>query len=208
MNDDSHKLGSELDMGVQVLFSFVIYALINAFTPGPGNILALNTMTNYGWRRGKPLFFGVFAGYFFVQTLCAFFLFGLESLIKPLMTVLKYAGAIYILWLAYQVVISKPDKKTSEKQPSFWMGFVLQIVNVKIFLFGITALTGYIAPYYSSLGMLLFFEMIIATVGTIATLTWIFLGGLLQETYFKHYRKINIILALLLLQCAVALLLQ
>ena len=197
-----------LDMGVQVLFSFVIYALINAFTPGPGNILALNTMTNYGWKRGKPLFFGIFAGYFFVQALCAFFLFGLESLINPLMTVLKYAGAIYILWLAYQVVISKPDKKTSEKQPSFWIGFVLQIVNVKIFLFGITALTGYITPYYSSLGMLLFFEMIIATVGTIATLTWIFFGGLLQETYFKHYRIINIILALLLLQCAVALLLQ
>ena len=105
MNDDSYKLESECCMGVQVLFSFVIYALINAFTPGPGNILALNTMTNYGWKRGKPLFFGIFAGYFFVQALCAFFLFGLESLINPLMNVLKYAGAIYILWLAYQVAL-------------------------------------------------------------------------------------------------------
>lgn len=195
-------------MGVQVLFSFVIYALINAFTPGPGNILALNTMTNYGWKKGKPLYFGIFAGYFFVQALCAFFIFGLDNLINPIMNVLTYAGAIYILWLAYQVAISKPDNKTSDKQPSFWIGFVLQIVNVKIFLFGITALTGYITPYYSSLGALLFFEMIIATVGMIATLTWILFGGLLQNTYFKHYRMINILLALLLLQCAVALLLQ
>ncbi len=195
-------------MGVQVLFSFVIYALINAFTPGPGNILALNTMTNYGWKKGKPLYFGIFAGYFFVQALCAFFIFGLDNLINPIMNVLTYAGVIYILWLAYEVAISKPDNKKSDKQPSFWIGFVLQIVNVKIFLFGITALTGYITPYYSSLGTLLFFEMIIATVGTIATLTWIFFGGLLQKTYFKYYRIINIILALLLLQCAVALLLQ
>jgi len=124
------------------------------------------------------------------------------------MNVLTYAGAIYILWLAYQVAISKSDNKTSDKQPSFWIGFILQVVNVKIFLFGITALTGYITPYYSSLETLLFFEMIIAIVGTIATLTWIFFGGLLQKTYFKHYRIINIILALLLLQCAVALLLQ
>ena len=69
-------------MGVQVLFSFVIYALINAFTPGPGNILALNTMTNYGWKKGKPLYFGIFAGYFFVQALCAFFIFGLDKLNK------------------------------------------------------------------------------------------------------------------------------
>jgi cysteine/O-acetylserine efflux protein len=196
------------DLGVQVLFSFVIYVIINAFTPGPGSILALNTMTNYGWKRGKPLFFGIFTGYFFVQALCALFIFGLENLINPIMTVLTYAGVIYILWLAYQIAISKPDNKTSEKQPSFWIGFVLQIVNVKIFLFGITSLTGYVMPYYSSLGLLLFFEMIIAAIGSLATLTWIFFGGLFQKTYFKHFRVINIILALLLLQCAVALLLQ
>src|SRR5699024_11060745 len=112
-----------------------------------------------------------------------------------------------IFWLAYQVAISKPNNKTSDKQPSFWFGFVLQIVNVKIFLFGITALTGYITPYYSSLEAFLFFEMIIAKVGTNATLTCVFFGVILQNSYLKHYRIINIVLALLLLQCAVALLL-
>lgn len=195
-------------MGVQVLYSFVIYVLINAFTPGPGNILALNTMTNYGWKKGKSLFFGIFTGYFFVQGLCALIIFGLENLINPIMTVLTYAGAIYIMWLAYQVAISRPDNKTAGKQPSFWIGFVLQIVNVKIFLFGITSLTGYVMPYYSSLGLLLFFEMIIAAIGSLATLTWILFGGLFQKTYIKHFRVINIILASLLLQCVAALLLQ
>src|SRR5690625_4990088 len=129
-------------------------------------------------------------------------------MINPIMNLLTYAGSIYILWLAYQVAISNPDNKSSDKQPSFWISFILQVVNVKIFLFGITALTGYITPYYSSLGTLLFFEMFIATVGMIATITWIFFVELLQNTYFKHFRSINIILALLLLQCAVALLLQ
>ncbi|KGP81111.1 MULTISPECIES: LysE family transporter [Paenibacillus] len=195
-------------MGIQILLSFIIYVLINAFTPGPGNIVALNTMTNYGWKGGKSLFLGIFTGYFFVQALCAIIIFGLGNLINPIMTLFTYAGVIYILWLAYQIVISKPDNKTSEKQPSFWIGFVLQIVNVKIFLFGITSLTGYVMPYYSSLGMFLFFEMIIATIGSFATLTWIFLGGLFQKTYFKHLRVINIILALLLVQCAIGLLLQ
>ena len=28
-----------------VLGNFIIYSVINAFTPGPGNILALNTVT-------------------------------------------------------------------------------------------------------------------------------------------------------------------
>lgn len=195
-------------MGVQAVLAFVIYALINAFTPGPGNILALNTMTNYGWKRGRRLFFGIFIGYYFIQVVCAIFVFGLENLINPIMSVLKYAGAIYILWLAYHIAISKPENKNDGKQPSFWLGFVLQVVNVKILLFGITALTGYVIPYYTSLGMLLVFEMIIATIGTIATFNWIFLGGLFQKTYLEHCRVINIILALLLLQCAVGLLLQ
>lgn len=39
-----------------VLANFFVYASVNAFTPGPGNILALNTVTNYGWGKGKPLF--------------------------------------------------------------------------------------------------------------------------------------------------------
>ena len=44
-----------------VVTNFFIYAIVNAFTPGPGNILALNTVTNYGWKNGKRLFFGIFA---------------------------------------------------------------------------------------------------------------------------------------------------
>ena len=60
-------------MPMAVLSNFLIYCIINAFTPGPGNILALNTVTNYGYKKGKPLFFGIFAGYYVVQILCAIF---------------------------------------------------------------------------------------------------------------------------------------
>ncbi|MBU3174921.1 LysE family transporter [Clostridium estertheticum] len=189
-------------MNMQAMLAFLIYILINAFTPGPGNILALNTMTNNGWEKGKNLFFGIFTGYYFVQALCAFFTFGLDKLIHPVMFVLKYVGAVYIAWLAIHIALSKPDNKSEDNKPSFWSGFFLQFVNVKIFLFGITALTGYVVPYYTSLVMLLFFEMFIATIGIIATLTWIFFGGIFQKTYLKHFRVVNVILALILLQSA------
>lgn len=33
-----------------------MYVLRNTFTPGPGNLLALNAATNYGWRKGRPLY--------------------------------------------------------------------------------------------------------------------------------------------------------
>ena len=38
-------------MPTYVIGNFLIYCIVNAFTPGPGNILALNTVTNYGWKK-------------------------------------------------------------------------------------------------------------------------------------------------------------
>lgn len=183
------------------IFNFMIYAIINAFTPGPGNFLALNTVTNYGLKRGKPLFFGIFAGYYFVQTSCCVFVYALGSLLPQFLAVMKYIGAAYILWLAIHIAISKPGKAGDEKSASFWKGFALQFVNVKIYLFGITALTGFITDYSRAFPVLFLFEMIIATVGTIATATWIGLGMMIQTFYEKHFRIINIIMALTLLEC-------
>ncbi len=184
-----------------VLGNFFIYSVINAFTPGPGNILALNTISNYGYKKGRPLFWGIFAGYYVVQVICAVFVFGVSTFLPNMLGIMKYIGAAYILWLAFHIVFSKPSIDDEEKSASFLKGFLLQFVNVKIYLFGITALTGYVTDYSTSLWVLLLFELMIATIGTIATLTWVGMGMLIQKAYQKHYGVINIILALTLLEC-------
>ena len=189
-----------------VLGNFFIYSVINAFTPGPGNILALNTVTNYGYKKGRPLYWGIFAGYYVVQVICAVFVFGVSTFLPDLLGIMKYIGAAYILWLAVHIALSKPTTDTVEKSASFLKGFLLQFVNVKIYLFGITALTGYVTEYSAALWVLLLFEMIIATIGTIATLTWIGMGVLIQRAYQKYYRLINIILALTLSECVYSML--
>ena len=193
-------------MPIYVLGNFLIYCVINAFTPGPGNILALNTVTTYGWKKGKPLFFGIFTGYYVVQFICAFFVYGISAFLPGVMNVLKYVGAAYILYLAVHIAISHPAGDHSEKSASFMKGFLLQFVNVKIYMFGITALTGFVVGYNSTLITLLFFEIVIATIGTIATGTWIVGGLLIQKFYLKYYRVINIVLALSLLECVFSIL--
>ena len=189
-----------------VLGNFFIYSVINAFTPGPGNILALNTVTNYRYKKGRPLYWGIVAGYYVVQVICAVFVFGVSTFLPDLLGIMKYIGAAYILWLAVHIALSKPTTGTVEKSVSFLKGFLLQFVNVKIYLFGITALTGYVTEYSASLWVLLLFEIIIATIGTIATLTWIGMGVLIQRAYQKYYRVINIILALTLSECVYSML--
>ena len=87
------------------------------------------------------------------------------------MEVMKYIGAAYILWLAIHIAFSKKTSENTEQSASFLKGFML------------------------------FFELVIATIGTIATCTWIGLGVLIQKFYLRHFRVINIILALTLLEC-------
>ena len=189
-----------------VMGNFFIYSVINAFTPGPGNILALNTVTNYGYKKGRPLFWGIFAGYYVVQMICAIFVFGVSTFLPDVLGIMKYIGAAYILWLAVHIAMSRPDADSVEKSASFLKGFLLQFVNVKIYLFGITALTGYITDFSDSLWVLFLFEFIIATIGTVATLTWVGMGMLIQKIYQRHYRVINVILALTLLECVYSML--
>ena len=189
-----------------VLGNFFIYSVINAFTPGPGNILALNTVTNYGYKKGRPLYWGIFAGYYVVQVICAVFVFGVSTFLPDLLGIMKYIGAAYILWLAVHIALSKPTTGTVEKSASFLKGFLLQFVNVKIYLFGITALTGYVTNYSTSLLVLVLFELVIATIGTIATSAWIGTGLVIQKIYLRHYRLINIILAVTLLECVYSIL--
>ena len=193
-------------MPAYVIGNFFLYSVINAFTPGPGNILALNTVANYGWKKGKPLFFGIFTGYYVVQIICAAFIFGVSAFMPNILGVMKYIGAAYILWLAVHIAISKPSSDDEQKSASFMKGFLLQFVNIKIYLFGITALTGYVTDYSTSLWVLLLFEIIIATIGTVATITWVGAGVLIRNVYQKYFRIINILLAITLLECVYSML--
>ncbi|MDE6102957.1 MAG: LysE family transporter [Oscillospiraceae bacterium] len=193
-------------MSGYMIGNFFVYAIVNAFTPGPGNILALNTVASYGIKKGTPLFLGIFTGYYVVQILCAVFVFGINAFLSSVLGIMKYIGAAYILFLALHIAVSKPAEETADRSVSFWKGFMLQFVNVKIYMFGITALTGYVTDYSTSLWILLMFEMIVATIGTIATSAWIGMGVLIQNCYKKHFRIANIFLALILLECVYSIL--
>lgn len=194
-------------MTIQALIGFLVYSLINAFTPGPGNLLALSATITHGLKGAKSLLWGIFFGYYVVQILCAIIVFGLDKYVHPAMSIMKYLGAAYILWLAFHIFRSNPGKTVDGKRSSFITGFLLQFINVKIYLFGITALTGYVTPYYGSFSILLLSELIIATIGSIATLSWAIAGNAFQNIYLRYFSWINLVLALLLVQCAIGLLL-
>ncbi len=189
-------------MTISILGTLSCYMIISSFTPGPGNILAMNTTTRFGWKKGKKLILGICCGYLLVQMLCTVILYSLNMVLSPILSVLKYVGAIYMVWLAIHIAISRQGEDNTNEAPSFLTGFLLQLVNVKIYFYISTLLTAYLIPYIKSLPALILSGVGVTIIGSAASLTWAFLGVRLQNIYSRHFRIINIILALFLLYCA------
>ena len=74
-------------------------------------------------------------------------------------------------------------------------------------MFGITALVGFVVDWSAEFSALMAAEMLIATIGSAATLVWIAFGVLLQGAYRRHYRAANALFAVSLALCAVEMLL-
>lgn len=189
-------------MNLTAWIQLIGYMAVCSFTPGPGNILALNTTSQYGWKNSKPLILGICAGYGAVQALCTVALYELNQVFSAILEMLHYVGAVYMLWLAYHIIISKPDLEAEEKKPTFREGFLLQFVNVKIYFYITSLLSVYFIPNIPSVIGLAGAGAFAVSIGSLACLTWAFLGVKLQTVYSKHYRAANLIMGLFLVYCA------
>lgn len=189
------------------LAAFLTFTLLTAFTPGPNNILAMSNTSKFGLKKSIKLIQGIFTGFLSVMILCSFFsviLVNIIPMIKPAMT---YIGVAYILWLAWHVVKSKSQSKEEsiEEADSFITGFILQFVNVKIILYGITAISTFIIPFYSSFLSIGAFTLLITIFGCSGVFAWSVFGAVFQR-FFERYRiTVNIIMALLLVYSAITL---
>ena len=184
-----------------VILSYLPYALVTAFTPGPNTILSFYTVSQKGWRQGKRAIFGIITAFLLVTTLCALFCYELDRYLPAATNVLKYIGIAYILWLAVHIARSGPDEKEGS-HGSFLQGFFLQFVNVKIYLYAITVYTGYVLPAGAGLGTLVLHGVFLVAVAGVSCFTWGAAGGLLQRFLSKHHKPFNYLMAAILVLCA------
>lgn len=187
-----------------IIVSYLPYTLVTAFTPGPNNFISLYAVSQNGWRKGKNVLLGIAAGFLCVMVICALFCYELAKYVPSAAGILKYVGAAYILWLAIHIARSKPESGENRTM-SFWQGFWLEFVNVKIILYAITVYTGYVLPYDTALLSLLIHAVCLTLIGVAGCLTWAAVGGMLQKFILKYYRPFNITMALILIWCAVSL---
>ena len=90
-----------------LISAFLTYTLITALTPGPNNILALSSVTSHGLRRSLRVLAGMSVGFIITMLICAALTFSLVELDSRFTLVLGWIGAAYILWLAWQMPVTR-----------------------------------------------------------------------------------------------------
>ncbi|SPF35025.1 Cysteine/O-acetylserine efflux protein [Candidatus Desulfosporosinus infrequens] len=187
--------------------AFSSYVLVTTFTPGPNNIMSMSNASRYGFRKSIKFNVGIFFGFFIIIALCSLFSIELYNLIPSVKSIMPFIGAIYILWLAWKTLKSKPQSvdATQKRTNTFMSGLLLQFVNPKVILYGITTVSTFIVPYYKSVLVLTGFSVLLALIGFVATCCWSLFGSLFQEFLSRNDKVFKIVMALLLVYCGISL---
>ncbi|MCJ7836868.1 LysE family transporter [Cuneatibacter sp. NSJ-177] len=188
------------------LYDFLIYCFITAYTPGANNLLSMSNAIRLGFRRSVRFNLGILAGFAIVMSVCTAFSATLYSYLPKVKIVMQILGAAYMLYLAWKVWKSSSELSTSgDQEASFLSGMVLQFVNPKIYIYAITAMSLYILPVYHSSAALIGFTVILSLLGASGSFVWALFGAVFCKFFSKHAKLVNVIMALLLIYCAISL---
>ena len=134
-----------------LLALFLAAATLLAVTPGPGIFYVLARTLAGGKREGALSALGTFIGGT-VHVLAAGF--GLSAVLAASATafmVVKYAGAIYLVWLGFRMIRTRdvPMEESSEANSTnyaFRQGIVTEVLNPKTALFFLSFLPQFVKP--------------------------------------------------------------
>ncbi|WP_431094690.1 LysE family translocator [Polaromonas aquatica] len=138
-----------IDAGTLSLFVLAVLALFAS--PGPNMAFVLSQGLTHGVRGGFAAALGISAADL-VHTLCA--ATGVTALVAtwpPSFDVLRYAGALYLLWLAWQALRPAGARSAAEAQPAGFarivrMALLNNLVNPKALLFFMVFLPQFVNP--------------------------------------------------------------
>lgn len=178
---------------------FLTFVAVTAFTPGPNNLLSFGNAGTFGLRASIPMLLGMAISFLVVMAVCGLATAALSGALPAAMPVLRVLGSAYILWLAWNLMRSGcPERRSSSRVCSFRQAFLLQFLNVKVLLYGITAFSTFVLPRTSDPRFLAGIAVLLAFAGNCANWTWALAGHALHRLFAKYGRPINFALALLL----------
>ena len=142
---------------LETLGAFFVTAIVMGLAPGPDNIFVLTQSALYGFRAGIVTTLGLMTGLFGHTAAVALGVAALFQTSEMAFTVLKCAGAAYLLYLAWLSFRSGASRAWLEQStfPGYWAlyrrGVIMNITNPKVTLFFLAFLPQFAKPNGSTL---------------------------------------------------------
>lgn len=165
----------------------------------------MNEARKYGIVGAWQFSSGILVGFAVLGTLSGILTTSLYNWIPIVEPYFKFAGAAYLLYLAWQIGFSKGSKKGGKnKRSSFLSGFILQVINIKSILFFLTVMSAFILPFHHSIKPIVFYLILTIFLGWLALLLWSGFGSIFKSLFTKHDLSFRVIMCLLLVYSAVS----
>ncbi len=143
-----------------LLAGFALVSLGMVLTPGPNMLYLISRSICQGRQAGFISLAGVALGFVFYLLCAAFGITALLFAVPFAYDALRFGGAIYLIYLAWQAI--KPggrspfmvkDLPADSNRKLFWMGFFTNLLNPKIALLYLALLPQFIDPHGASVLM-------------------------------------------------------
>jgi len=186
------------------LLSLSLFMFATSCSPGPNNILASYSGFNFGLIKTIPHMFGVIFGF---TTLVVVMNIGLINVFKNfsiVQEILKYAGTIFLIYLAYKISFSKTNSDNSSKSPvKFIETFFFQFLNPKAVIVAIIIVSTYVESGENYINYSLWVIAIAFIFACFSIVFWTLLGRFLRRfaTNEKFIKRFNYVMSLLLVSC-------
>lgn len=170
-------------MDFDTLMAASLFAVVSYITPGPNNAMILASSVNFGLRRSLPHLLGICLGFGFMLLLVGLGLRGLFGQYPVVLDVMRYAGAAYLLWLAWKLATARgpqAEAQAGARPLSFLGASAFQWVNPKAWVMAMTALSTYL-PASASLADVLLLTGVLTLVGSPCVLVWAGFGVALRQ---------------------------
>jgi threonine/homoserine/homoserine lactone efflux protein len=178
-----------------------MFALVSSITPGPNNIMLASSGLTFGFRRTLPHLLGVNLGFTLMILLVGMGLGAIVHGVPWIYAFLKYAGAAYLLYLAWKTANAGEMREGGNRaRPfTFLQAAAFQWVNPKAWVMAVSVAALYI-PAADFLSNLVVGTLVCGLVNLPSISVWVAFGTALRKVLQRPaaVRAFNIGMALLL----------
>lgn len=184
-----------------------IYLAVQSITPGPHNLTCLYHGANGGFKAAKKFFIGSILSLLIKALLCGSLNILLARLLPSIVNILKWIGAAYMLYLAWNMAVSGWKSENEEggvqTESTYRSGIVLQLLNAKSWVASLSVFAVYVIPFTSDFTVIVLVSVVFAFLCVLASLVWIYFGAALRPLIAEHRKPFGIVCGLSLVYCAV-----